>query len=426
MKRVLTIALVLALVLTAAGCGKKQEPEATLPETTAPMVEAEPELVYATAQINGIPAILAERSRGDKVDVVGAFDEKHYAVKLETGYGLVEKNLVRMEGEPVFESWTGYAYRDAAVYDNYRLAGEPAKRLEANAEVKVLEDLGGCCLVEYDGGSGYMREESLASHAVSEDRSTPSAGGEDGGEISMGISGKLNLLSVVTPQYGDVSAKAEVLADKTQIVLGYFDRGDRIPVVKGSEAENMLTISLDGLTAKIEGTYVLMEGESAPEIRLGKTTDIVSLYADRWMQNSPIDRLNSGTQLKILCELEGCCLVEAAGTVGYLKTAGVAIEEAAEKETEPAKQEEKEASKPTEATKPAPDTKPTEAPSGGKETEPTTAPTTPPTTPTEPSKPATEPSEPVTEPTQPPPTTASTEPPETKPTSPPEWTPPML
>lgn len=425
MKRVLTIALVLALVLTMTGCGKKQEPEATLPETTAPTVEAEPELVYATAQINGIPAVLAECSRGDKVDVVGAFDEKHYAVKLETGYGLVEKNLVRMESEPVFESWTGYAYRDAAVYDNYRLAGEPAKRLEANAEVKVLEDLGGCCLVEYDGGSGYMREESLASHAVSEDRSTPSAGGEDGGEISMGISGKLNLLSVVTPQYGDVSAKAEVLADKTQIVLGYFDRGDRIPVVKGSEAENMLTISLDGLTAKIEGTYVLMEGESAPEIRLGKTTDIVSLYADRWMQNSPIDRLNSGTQLKILYELEGCCLVEADGTVGYLKTAGVAIEEATEKETEPAKQEEKETSKPTEATKPAPETKPTEAPSGGKETEPATAPTTPPTTPTEPSKPATEPSEPVTEPTQPP-TTAPTEPPATKPTSPPEWTPPML
>lgn len=425
MKRVLTIALVLALVLTAVGCGKKQEPEATLPETTAPTVEAEPELVYATAQINGIPAVLAECSRGDKVDVVGAFDEKHYAVKLETGYGLVEKNLVRMEGEPVFEFWTGYAYRDAAVYDNYRLAGEPAKRLEANAEVKVLEDLGWCCLVEYDGGSGYMREESLASHAVSEDRSTPSAGGEDGGEISMGISGKLNLLSVVTPQYGDVSAKAEVLADKTQIVLGYFDRGDRIPVVKGSEAENMLTISLDGLTAKIEGTYVLMEGESAPEIRLGKTTDIVSLYADRWMQNSPIDRLNSGTQLKILYELEGCCLVEADGTVGYLKTAGVAIEEATEKETEPAKQEEKEAAKPTEATKPAPETKPTEAPSGGKETEPTTVPTTPPTTPTEPSKPATEPPEPVTEPTQPP-TTAPTEPPATKPTSPPEWTPPML
>lgn len=415
--------LLLLMLLALAGCGRKQEPEVTLPETTAPTEETAPELVDATAQINGIPAVLAELSRGDKVDVVGAFDERHYTVKLETGYGLVEKNLVRLEGEPAFDPWTGYAYRDAALYDNYRLAGEPARYLEANAQVKVLDSLGWCCLVECEGATGYMRMEDLASHAISDDQAAPAAGGEDGGEISMGVHGALTFLSVVTPQYGEVSGTAEVLADGTEVVLGYFDRGDRIPVVKGSEAGDMLTVSLDGLTAKIDGTYVLIEGEPAPEIREGKTADIVSLYADRWMLGSPMDRLNSGTKIRILYELEGCCLVDADGTVGYLKTAGIDFEEADVPETEPVTQTETpaETQPENEETKPAP--KPTEGTSGGRETEPTTVPTEPVTEPTEP--PTTVPAESVTEPTEPP-TTAPTEPPETKPTSPPEWTPPIL
>ena len=37
--------------------------------------------------------------------------------------------------------------------DYYRLAGTPVKRLTANTKVQVLDDLGWCVLVEYEGGT---------------------------------------------------------------------------------------------------------------------------------------------------------------------------------------------------------------------------------------------------------------------------------
>ena len=146
------ILLCVLLILLVCGCGKKKQAEVlpveTQPESTA---AAEPELVSVTAQVNGIPAVLTTLSRGDWVDVVGSFDEQHYAVKLDAGYGLVEKNLVRMDTQPEFQPWTGYAYRNAEVYDNYHLAGTPARMLDANETVEVLENLGWCYLVRQNG-----------------------------------------------------------------------------------------------------------------------------------------------------------------------------------------------------------------------------------------------------------------------------------
>lgn len=102
---------ILLLTLSLSACGKKP-PAETMPvetaaETTVPM-ETEPETEYVTAQVNGIPAVLATLSRGDTVDVVDTFDAKHFVVKLDVGYGLVEKKLVHPEGEAEYEPWTGY------------------------------------------------------------------------------------------------------------------------------------------------------------------------------------------------------------------------------------------------------------------------------------------------------------------------------
>ena len=461
-KQTLILCGLLALLLS--GCGRKT-PAETLPvETTG---SAEPVVEYVTAQIPGIPAVLKTLSRGDSVDVVDAFDDKHYVVKLDVGYGLVEKNLVRLETEPAFTSRIGYAYRNAKVYDNYRLAGQPARYLEADTPVEIRDDLGWCYLVNLDGTTGYMKPETLAGTPASNVEPQDGSVGEDGGEISMRFSGQITLLSTIAPQEGTVSGKATVLAEGTQIVLGYFDLGDQIPVVKTDAMDGKLTVYLDGLYAEIASDHVLEAGDSPYASWEATGTQILSLFRDRWMLGSPMDRLNPGTPVTVLYELEDCYLVEVNGVTGYVpKAAVVPTEEEIPEETTtetkapeettkptspttPTKPKE-ETPKPTEPSTPSETTKPTE-PSTPSETTKPTEPSTPPetTNPTEPSTPpeTTKPTEPSTppettnptEPSTPPETTKPTEPstpPETtKPTepstppettAPPEWTPPIL
>lgn len=410
MKKRVAILFVLIL-LAASGCAKKPPEETlpadTVPETTAPAAEGTvPELMYATAEVNGIPAVLATVSRGDTVEVVESFDEKHYVLKLEAGYGLVEKNLVRMTTEPAFEAWTGYAYHNATIYDNYRLAGEPVQKLSTNTQVEVLDDLGWCYLVSYDNTSGYMTPESLAGKPISnggKEKSSPNgeeaqpAGGEDGGEIYLRFQGKVTLLSTITPQKGAVSGKAQVLADGTEVVLGYFDRGDRLPLLaQETAAEGYRTVYLDGLTASVSEAYILLEGEQSFSSWEGSSKYNAALYDDFWMLGSPSDRLNSNTKVQVLYELENCYLVEAEGATGYLAKDKVTPAEASDPQettapdnskaqsgntgtgpapTQPAPEKDTASgktpdqgnaqAKPEKESTPTPETNPTESPSGG-------------------------------------------------------------
>lgn len=335
MKRYITILLALLLLC---GCAKKSpadtQPVETTLETMMPAA-TEPELEYMTAEVDGIPAVLATLSRGDTVHVVGAFDEKHHIVKLDTGYGMVEKNLIRLEGETPFEAWSGYSYHNAEVYDNYRLAGDPVKKLASNAKVEVLDDLGYCLLVHHDGVDGYMKPEQLAKSprgggsgsgssknngggAGNEGGSDGNATGEDGGDIWLQASWEVTRLSVITSQQGEAAGKATVLADGTEVVLGYFDRGDRIPVVKQNSHGDQLTVCLDGLYASVSGVYI--RAEDAPDYKTwkGGSKYLAEIYGDFWMTGSPIDRLNANTEVTVLYELEHCYLVEANGVTGYI------------------------------------------------------------------------------------------------------------
>lgn len=321
------------IIALLSGCRKQPPvettPVETIPEVTVP-AETEPEVEYMTAEVNGIPAVLATFSRGDTVDLVKAFDEKHYVVKLEVGYGLVEKNLVRPEEEAPYVPWTGYAYHNAEVYDNYRLTGKAEKILATNTEVEVLDDLGHCVLVNHEGSIGYMKQELLAKNpAVYKEGNGGNSGsgkessnhgttGKDGGDISLRSAGKITFLATVAPQNGNARGRAEVLADGTDVVLGYFDRGDKIPVVRESAGKDQLTVCLDGLYATVSGSYVRAEGEKSYEQWEGSSQYGTKIYRDFWMQESPIDRLNADTEITVLCELENCYLVEAGGVTGYV------------------------------------------------------------------------------------------------------------
>lgn len=337
MKKYILLLLVLVFILCT-GCNK-QEPvqteapttapvETTVPPTTEETVPV-PELSMGTALIDDTPAILDTLTRDEVVDVVGEYDDDHYVIKTDLGYGLVEKELLRMEGEAPYEAWTGYAYWNAEVYDNFHLAGEPVQQLKQDTEVKVLDDLGYCYVVQVEENCGYMNKSSLArwrSSTGGDGGSHGSGGskgstGADGGDISLQFQGGITLLAAIE-QSGDVVGQATVLADNTEVVLGYFGRGDEIPVVaEDGFAENWdgyVTVYLDGLYAYVPQMLVQKENAEVYEAWDGYSCWNGVVYDNMYLLGDPIDKLYTNVPVHVIAELENCYLVEVEEITGYM------------------------------------------------------------------------------------------------------------
>ena len=144
MKRVITLALAVLLLLTMASCGKKEAEPTTVPteETTVPTTEAtEPEWEPGISRAGYGEAVFTTLASGTEVNVIGQFKD-YYVIEGEEVDLLVEKRFVRLDSEEPFESWNGYAKSGAKVFDNVYLRGEPIAELKKNTKVTVLEGQG--------------------------------------------------------------------------------------------------------------------------------------------------------------------------------------------------------------------------------------------------------------------------------------------
>ena len=342
MKKHLIVLLVFILILCA-GCGKQapEQTEATTPETTAPSENAVsettlppetteetvpvPEVFYGTAKVNKTPAVLSILKRGDVVDVVGEYDDSHYVIKTELGYGLVKKHLLRGEAEAAYETWTAYAYYNAELYDNLNLAGEPVQKLHQNAKVQILDDLGYCYVVQVEDVPGFMMKTRVAKWPFSSGGGDSSSGGGstsgDGGDISLQYHGGITLLSAIE-QKGEVSGQGTILADGTEVILGYFDRGDDIPVVAeegfADNWEGYHTVYLDGLYAYVPQDLVQNPDEEAYEAWDGYSRWNGVIYDNFQLLGEPTDKLYTKVQVRVIGELENCYIVEFNGVTGYM------------------------------------------------------------------------------------------------------------
>lgn len=332
------IVIVSIVLLLCAGCGQ-QEPvqqteaptaapvqqteaptvaptEETVPPTTAETVPV-PELTMGTALADETPALLDILMRGDTVDVVGEYDEGHYVIETDLGYGLVQKELLRLEGDAAYEVWTGYAKRNAKVYGNYRFLGEPVQKLKQNTKVEVLDDLGYCCVVRVDDAVRYMDLDDLSKKKISSDDT-----GADGGDISLQNQGSVWLLAAIE-QAGTVTGQAVVLADGTEVILGYFNRGEEIPIVaEAGFAENWegyVTVYLNGLYAYVPQMLVLPEGAAAYAAWDGYSKKSSKVYDNFYLLGDHIDKLSTNTKIHVLAEIYGCYLVEVDGIPCYMK-----------------------------------------------------------------------------------------------------------
>ena len=187
------ILLMACLLILTAGCNKKAETaeptaetteatvETTLPPETTEETVPVPQTTCGTARVENTPALLATRMRGDVVDVVGEYDDSHYVIKTDEGYGLVRKEMLRMEGEEAYETWTGYAYWHAEFYTDLSLGGEPAQKLATNTKVEVLDDLGYCYVVKVDDAVGFIKPNRISKWRFSSGSSSDDEGGGGSG-----------------------------------------------------------------------------------------------------------------------------------------------------------------------------------------------------------------------------------------------------
>ena len=256
-------------------------------------------------------------NRGDMVDVVGEFDEEHYAIKTESGYGLVEKQLLRMEGEAAYEPWTGYAKGNTSFYENYQLMGTPKSTLGLNASCAILDELDYCYVARVGEEMGFIKKDEVSKNYIVYRPS--GGGGADGGDISLSFGGA-NLLSLVI-QSGDVSGTAEVIADGTQVILGYFDRDDDVPVVVeegfAPEWEGYYTLYFDGLYAYMPTNFALMEGEEEYAQWDGFAASGARVY-DNFLLQGEGKALTTNTGITVLWDCGGVYVVSVNGEIGYM------------------------------------------------------------------------------------------------------------
>ena len=341
MKRIMILLLAAVLLMTA-GCGAKA-PEATEPtipatevtipateapteppteEPTEPPTEPVPECEDALVLVDDTPAVLMLLNRGNTVDVVGEYDENHYVIKTDNGYGLVEKQLLRLEGEIPYEVWNGFAMGNAEFYTNYQLRGEAVRTLGVNTPLEVLDELKYCYVVKLDEEIGYILKSQVSKTRI-QYSGGGNSGGADGGDIS--LSGGIFSLAMIE-QSGDVTGSATVLADEAQVILGYFHRDEYAPVVAeegfAPAWEGYYTVYVNGMYAYIPAELALAAGEEPAEQQDGFAGFSAVVY-DNYLLQGEGKQIPVNTAVTVLWDGGDFCVVSINGEIGYMASPSI-------------------------------------------------------------------------------------------------------
>lgn len=334
----LMIFLLIALMVLAAGCDAKPQatvsttpaettaaettpevtttpvPTTTVPETTLPPV---PDTTSATALAERTMFVITTLERGSQVELAGEYDEEFYLVKLDQGYGLIGKSLVRLEGGEAYEQWKGYAHSNAKFYDNYHLIPGNETKQKKNTEVQVLEDLGESLLVQLGDTIGYMRASEVSAKKIQ----SSSSSGTDGGDISLS-NPRVSVLSTVVPQEGEVSGTATVLADNAEVVYGWFDRDEQFQIIAEpgflEEKEGWHGVYMYGLYGYVRPNLTAQEGAEAFQTWQGYAKRNAPLFDNYYLSGKQVKDLSVNTKVQVVCDLQWCYLVQIGEDFGYM------------------------------------------------------------------------------------------------------------
>lgn len=335
MKRGIAALLLLVMVLTA-GCagtnasGQEAEraasgetapettvQETTVPETTAPPV---PRTETGTVQGDGIPLVLAVLRQGDPVEVLDCPDGTHARVRFGELEGIMERQLLQTADAGAYESWQGYARYKAKLFASYRLLGEPVQTLGLNTSVQVDGELDGCYLVRVGDTVGFLSKKDVSRNRIQTggggDGDGAPSGGQDGGDISLGVP-SLRLLAEVT-----VNGGAQAKLDGAELTGTLLNRGDTVALVAETgfapELEGYrLVYREDGSFAYVPADWVQPESGTPFESWEGFAGTGCHLFDSYILQGDPVKKLNINAKLTVLWEGDSVWLVQDGETVGY-------------------------------------------------------------------------------------------------------------
>ncbi len=128
---------------------------------------------------DGVEAYSYIYDRGEDADVTEKGAPLSSLLNAEK-IGTVPTELLRFEGEAAYKEWTGYAKNKAPFFKTYRRIDVPTE-LKQNTEVKVLEELSDCYVVELNNVIGFMEKD-----MVSKNKIASGGGGGGGGGSSSG------------------------------------------------------------------------------------------------------------------------------------------------------------------------------------------------------------------------------------------------
>ena len=339
MKKIMAIVLCLTLFMTGCAANKSdptteatqipttQAPTVTTapPETEPPVTEPPaPETIPGTALADHTVIVIQTVDRNTTVDIVAEFNEDYYVVKTDTGYGLIEKQLVRLDGTEPYEQWSGYAQYGATLYSNYHMGLSEAKDLNMNTEIQVLDSLGECLVVQVDEVVGYMYESEISRNYIQpySGGGGGSSGGADGGDTSLSYPGIILPLSTLAPQGGESTGTGVVLANDAEIFLGWFDRGDRVEIISEegyvAEKEGWHAVYLDGLWGYVRLNLVLTDDAEPYTQWDGYAHYGATVYDNYYLSGEAAHSLSANAAVHVICDLGECYLVSIGEETGYM------------------------------------------------------------------------------------------------------------
>lgn len=122
-------------------------------------------------------------NRGDEAKIT-TLGEESCEVYIDGHYATIPRWLVSVEGDEMYEAWTGYARSKAAVYSKHQMRElYLVNNLKLNTEVEVIDELPHCYVVMIDGEVGYMPLDEVMEHRY------VYRGGSGGGSSSSGSGG---------------------------------------------------------------------------------------------------------------------------------------------------------------------------------------------------------------------------------------------
>ena len=307
------IALLLALCLLTAGCGKGQEapeppastapttqaPETTAPEPTVPETTA-PKTTESFVMGDRIPVIRELLEQGTTLEVTG-YEEAFAKVTAGEEEGLVETGFLRFPDEP-FERRTAYALWNAGLYPDFSCLGEPLARLATNTKLEVLEELENCLYVQAGEKLGFvpLAQQSKYPYQPPADSGSGDSGGSGGSGTQDG--GDITLMHPGVP-----------------LVLRFCDFGDRVSVLEPGAAPEIpgytAILESDGTTAYIPTAWLENAQNFTPWE--GYAGNNCKLYEDYLISGKEVKTLYTNKPLTVLWDTGLTALVQVDGERFY-------------------------------------------------------------------------------------------------------------